>query len=166
MLAHPFLRRTILPLSAILVTACADPAPDGGLATVGADSRVERIERLLSTLAADSMEGRRAGTRGAHMAADFLAAELETYGVDPAGEDGYFQPVPLARTGPEGSRLALPSPELDFDTLPAEWILEDEVLSDCEQRLSEPNGHSAAPRCVLSPHCQRLVHAYLAVQAV
>lgn len=127
MLAHPFLRRTILPLSAILVTACADPAPDGGLATVGADSRVERIERLLSTLAADSMEGRRAGTRGAHMAADFLAAELETYGVDPAGEDGYFQPVPLARTGPEGSRLALPSPELDFDTLPAEWILEDEV---------------------------------------
>jgi len=109
----------------ILVVACVDPAPDG--AAVATDSRVERIERLLSALAADSMEGRRAGTRGAHVAADFLAAELEAYGVDPAGEDGYFQAVPLARLGGDGGRLALPSPELDFDTLPAAWILEDEV---------------------------------------
>ena len=120
-------RRLVRPvpllLSAILIAGCADPAPNASTATVTVDHRIERIERLLSTLAADSMEGRRAGTKGAHMAADFLASELEAYGVDPAGEDGYFQPVPLARTGPEGGRLALPSPELDFDTLPAEWIL-------------------------------------------
>jgi hypothetical protein len=110
---------------AILLAACAEPASDeAGVAT---DSRVERIERLLSALAADSMEGRRAGTRGARMAADFLAGELERYGVDPAGEDGYFQIVPLARMGGEGGRLALPSSELDFDTLPAAWILVDEV---------------------------------------
>ncbi|MEX2465969.1 MAG: M20/M25/M40 family metallo-hydrolase [Gemmatimonadota bacterium] len=118
-----------------LVTGCGDsniddtPPTPGVTATAERDaaSRVERIEQLLSTLAADSMEGRLTGTRGAHLAASFLAAELERYGVDPAGEDGHFQPVPLARVGGAQGRLALPSPELDFDTLPAEWILEDEV---------------------------------------
>ena len=94
--------------------------------------RAERLQSLLSTLAADSMEGRRTGTPGAHRAARFLAAELERYGVEAAGDDGYFQRVPLAwievagRNGLQ-QRLALPSEDLDFDTLPADRILDTEV---------------------------------------
>ncbi len=39
-----------------------------------------------------------------------------------------FQPVPLARLGGDDARsLALPSPELDFDTLPQDWVLTGEV---------------------------------------
>jgi hypothetical protein len=124
-------------LAALAVGACGgEPdgsAPDAGTATAGTeapapDTRMARLEALLSTLAADSLEGRLAGTRGAHLAADFLAAELERYGVQPLGEDGYFQPVPLARLDGSGGRgLALPSPEVDFDTLPADRILTDEV---------------------------------------
>jgi hypothetical protein len=123
----PFRRILILP-AVVLSVACAEPGTDGA-ATAEFDPhpRLERIERLLSTLAADSMEGRLAGTRGAHMAADFLAAELERYGVDPIGEEGYFQSVPLARLGGERGGMALPSAELDFDTLPADWVLADEV---------------------------------------
>lgn len=123
----PPLRRSIaLPLCAVLV-ACGEPRlEDADL------SRAERLEVLLSTLAADSMEGRRTGTEGARRAARFLAAELERYGVQPGGDDGtYLQRVPLARvevaTGAGTSeRLVLPSDDLSFDTLPAERVLGDE----------------------------------------
>lgn len=133
------LARTLLGAGAmaLAVSACGgEPdgpsgGPETGAATTEAaapDDLTARLETLLSTLAADSMQGRRAGTRGAHLAADFLAAELERYGVQPLGEDGYFQPVPLARLGGDDARgLALPSPDLDFDTLPQDWVLTDEV---------------------------------------
>lgn len=121
----------IISAWALAAGACGGAEPAEGPSTAVADlegDRATRIESLLSVLAADSMEGRRTGTRGAHMAADFLAAELERYGVQPLGEDGYFQPVPLARLEVEGrSRLVLPSEALDFDTLSAEAILGDEV---------------------------------------
>lgn len=134
------LARTLLGVGAVVlaVGACGDESdgpsadPETGAATAtqatAPDDRTARLEDLLSTLADDSLQGRRAGTRGAHLAADFLAAELERYGVQPLGEDGYFQPVPLARLGGDDARgLALPSPELDFDTLPQDWVLTDEV---------------------------------------
>jgi hypothetical protein len=89
--------------------------------------RLERLENLLSTIAADSMEGRRSGTRGAALTARFLAAELERYGVEPGMEDGFLQPVPLARVE-QGGRdiLRLPSEDLDFDSLDPSRILTDE----------------------------------------
>ena len=54
------------------------------------------VRRLLSTLAADSMEGRGTATPGSARAASFIAAELARYGVQPAGDSGFFQRVPVA----------------------------------------------------------------------
>ena len=116
--------RSQLVILCTLLVGCGDSDADV--------PRAERLQSLLSTLAADSMEGRRTGTPGAHRAARFLAAELERYGVEPAGDDGYFQRVPLAwievagRNGPQ-QRLALPSENLHFDTLPPGRILDTEV---------------------------------------
>jgi hypothetical protein len=111
--------------------ACADPSPDGGAPSTTSDGdlgRAERLEGLLSTIAADSMEGRRTGTRGAQLTARYLAAELARYGVEPgAPEGGFFQRVPLARVGASGGRLVLPSPDIDFDTVDAGALLTDEV---------------------------------------
>lgn len=129
---------TLLALCAALV-ACGDRADDGPVggptaqALADADMpRAERLERLLSVLAADSMAGRRTGTPGAHRAARFLASELERYGVEPAGDDGFFQRVPLARvratTGERTrERLVLPSADVDFDTLPDARVLDTEA---------------------------------------
>ena len=125
----------------VLALACAGGSPDGegrptdaGLrgGAAGGDGhpdRPARLERLLTTIAADSMEGRRTGTRGARATARYLAAELARYGVAPgAPEGGYFQEVPLARVGGGGSeRLALPSEDVDFDTLDARRLLMDAV---------------------------------------
>ena len=119
--------RTLPVVTLALLVACAAPLQyDAGF------SRAERLEALLSTLAADSMEGRRTGTPGARRAARFLASELERYGVEPAGDDGYFQRVPLAwidQDGPNGPRrrLVLPSDELDIDTLPPESRVDTEA---------------------------------------
>ena len=53
--------------------------------------------RLLSALAHDSMEGRATGSVGARRAARFIADELRAAGLEPAGDSGYFQRVPLVR---------------------------------------------------------------------
>jgi hypothetical protein len=134
-------RRLLAVAGTSLIVACSGAdAPGNADADPGAEavlrdadqSRPERLETLLSVLAADSMEGRATGTPGTARAARFLAAELERYGIQHAGEDGYFQPVPLARatlSGPAGTResFVLPSDEVDFDTIPAERIVAGEV---------------------------------------
>ena len=54
--------------------------------------------RLLSALAADSMEGRATGSRGAHRASRFIAEQFRAAGLESAGDSGYFQRVPLVRS--------------------------------------------------------------------
>jgi hypothetical protein len=132
----------VLALSVVLAGACSGPDDDGAeadrtgpQATALADAdlpRADRLEALLSVLAADSMMGRETGTEGARKAAAFLAAELDRYGVAAAGEDGFFQPVPIARVtreGPNGPRegFVLPSDDVSFDTIPPDRIVDGEV---------------------------------------
>lgn len=57
------------------------------------------LEKHLSALAADSMEGRETGTRGQKMAADYLAAEYRRLGLTPIGDNrSYFQHYNLSAT--------------------------------------------------------------------
>ena len=70
---------------------------------------VERasVERLLRVLADDSMQGRRTGTPGIQRAARFLAAEMQRIGLEPAGDDGYLQTVPLVTMQRPNGRTGL-----------------------------------------------------------
>src|SRR5579871_4171486 len=54
--------------------------------------------RVLSALANDSMEGRGTGTLGGAKAARFIAQEMRAAGLEPGGDSGYFQRVPLIFT--------------------------------------------------------------------
>ncbi|MCG6988606.1 MAG: M20/M25/M40 family metallo-hydrolase [Gemmatimonadetes bacterium] len=91
-------------------------------------TRTARLQHLLDVLADDSMAGRRIGTHGIHMAARFLASELHRDGVQPAGDDGYLQHVPVARiVRGGGTYFMLPSPHVDFDTLPPSEVLHSEA---------------------------------------
>lgn len=56
----------------------------------------EGTTALLGVLADDSMEGRDTGSRGGAAAARFIAAELARIGLQPAGDSGFFQRVPIA----------------------------------------------------------------------
>jgi hypothetical protein len=83
------------------------------------------VARLLDALAADSLEGRDTGSRGSAAAARIIAAELRAAGAEPAGDSGYFQSVPVARTtvtvqGRVRTRVVLLPDLAAGDTLAAE----------------------------------------------
>jgi len=56
----------------------------------------EKIRAHVKYLASDALEGRGTGQKGGDLAADYIAAQLKSYGLVPAGENGtYFQNVPM-----------------------------------------------------------------------
>ncbi len=68
----------------------------------------EEVREIVGALAADSMEGRRTGTPGSARASRLLAERMRRYGLEPAGDSGYFQRVTYeVAQGPEGETLRL-----------------------------------------------------------
>ena len=52
--------------------------------------RKQDLERHISFLASDTLEGREAGSRGGAAACQYLVGELKKLGLEPAGEDGRY----------------------------------------------------------------------------
>ncbi len=87
------------------------------------------VRHLLTALADDSMEGRGTGTVGSAKAARFIADAMHRAGLQPAGDSGYFQRVPVAvvtqsRAMPNGTTVTRTRPVLypsfaALDTVPA-----------------------------------------------
>jgi len=109
------MRSPIRRLSAVLtvfvagcshaVTGASKPPGDMRAASTATVEESD-VRRVLGALADDSMEGRGTGTRGSERAATFIGSELAKYGVQPAGDSGFFQRVPVA-VAPDGRRLML-----------------------------------------------------------
>src|SRR5499425_1227098 len=78
----------IVFLLAALATA-AELAPDSQavLNRISADS----LRGNLSFLASDLLEGRSTPSRGLDLAAEYIGAQFRRAGLEPAGDDGYFQ---------------------------------------------------------------------------
>lgn len=74
----------------LVCTAAAGAVPLQELETEG-QAWWAHVEKL----AADDMEGRFTGTPGYQRAADYVAERFRAYGLEPAGSNGYFQPVHL-----------------------------------------------------------------------
>jgi Zn-dependent M28 family amino/carboxypeptidase len=53
------------------------------------------IDAHLRFLSSDLLEGRAPATRGGRLAAEYIASQLETFGVEPGVNGSYFQPVPI-----------------------------------------------------------------------
>src|SRR5688572_21287348 len=68
------------------------PEVERALASV----RPAAIRAHMTFLADDALEGRATGSRGYDLAARYVAAQLASYGLEPAGtQDTYLQDVPL-----------------------------------------------------------------------
>ena len=60
------------------------------------------MDAHLRFLASDLLEGRAPATRGGRVAAEYIAAQFQALGLEPAGANGtYFQPVDLVGMTPE-----------------------------------------------------------------
>lgn len=99
--------RSLLTLTALALFACTNVPP-----------KIERagVERILTTLAADSMEGRRSFTPGAEKAALFLEAEFASIGLEPFQDlPGHRQEFPVYEVSVEDARVVLDGREVPSD---------------------------------------------------
>jgi len=76
--------------------------------------------RVLSALADDSVQGRGTGTEGGAKAARFIANEMKAAGLEPGGDSGFFQRVPVVRGTARGGRATAVASFAARDTFPAE----------------------------------------------
>jgi len=89
---------------ALVATVAAAPADT--------DFSAERFKAHVTFLADDLLEGREAGTRGHEIAAKYIAAQFELFGLKPGGDDGtYFKKVDLLE-----SALTATAPTLSITT--------------------------------------------------
>ena len=110
----------LLPLSLGAQDICASARNLKPAGTSGPVTPAE-VCRVLSVLAHDSLEGRATGSRGGAKAARFIAEEFKAAGLEPAGDSGYFQRVPIVITARGGRQGASAVPSFAArDTFPAD----------------------------------------------
>jgi Zn-dependent M28 family amino/carboxypeptidase len=93
-----------LLLSTVLV-AQNSPAPKTSSSTFDGKSWWDYVK----VLAADDMEGRETGSEGLRKAEAYIVEQLKSAGLEPAGSNGFYQPVKLVsrQIDESGSSLAL-----------------------------------------------------------
>ncbi len=109
----------------LATAACATPVQTAQTAQTPASVRQSAAGRVseadvraaLYTLAADSMEGRMTASPGGARAARYIAEQMRSIGLTPAGDSGFFQRVPVM-LGANGVPRAVES-FAARDTLPA-----------------------------------------------
>jgi len=89
----------LAPALACLALVACGPSTDTAIEAPSEfmpDVRTENIEAHIRFLASDYLQGRDVGTDGYEIAANYVAAQMQLLGLEPAGDnDGYFAQVPL-----------------------------------------------------------------------
>lgn len=93
----------------LALMASALPCQTGGALP---EVNVERIHSHLEFLADDLLEGRDTGQAGYEVAARYVAAHFRQLGLEPAGTDGYMQPIEFVsmRRDPAGAAVVVHHP--------------------------------------------------------
>ena len=79
----------------------------------------------LSFIASDLLEGRDTPSRGLDIAAEYIAAQFRGVGLEPAGDDGYFQTAHLAlrEQKPEAAEIRFTDAERSFIANPGDVVV-------------------------------------------
>src|ERR1700722_9311184 len=77
------------------------------LAATQPNAATRRWWGYITALANDGMEGRDTGSPAYQRAARYVATEFEKSGLQPAGEQGYFQSVPMRRVQLNANRSSV-----------------------------------------------------------
>ena len=98
-----FLRTTVIAAAATAVFAQSVPL----LEQIRAHLTANDLRADVSFLASDALEGRGTPSLGLDIAAEFVAAQFRRAGLEPVGDDGYFQTAPFATISPDSEGLSL-----------------------------------------------------------
>ena len=93
----------------LLAAVFAAIAAAGAAAQVQPKVTANDLKADVSFLASDALEGRGTPSKGLDIAAEYIAAEFRRAGLEPAGDDGYFQTADFnsVSRNPEGVELTL-----------------------------------------------------------
>ncbi len=103
--------RLVAACSAVWLVAAAAGQNGPSAAAISAGLTAKDLRADVSFLASDALQGRGTPSPGLDIAAEFIASEFRRAGLDPAGDDGYFQTAPYLHVTPN-----LESLELTLDT--------------------------------------------------
>ncbi len=86
----------VLPAALALLCACGSSTPPSETpsTTDVPDVSATELDKHLRFLASDALAGRMTGTPGYDAAAEYVASQFHGLGLEPAGDDDYFQHVP------------------------------------------------------------------------
>lgn len=99
----------LLGLSLALPLACSAAAVPPEAAPVLERISAASMRGNLSFLASDALEGRGTPSRGLDIAAEFIASQFRGAGLEPLGDDGYFQTADWNLIDPKRSKTAAPA---------------------------------------------------------
>jgi len=101
---HPVVAAAALALLSAVPAGAQSRCPDPSRLTSGLSGPIQDVRYL----ADDALLGREVGSPGARCAAEYLAARLESMGLEPGGDDGtFFQVFPVRRGAALGPRNSL-----------------------------------------------------------
>ncbi|MGQ8364165.1 M28 family metallopeptidase [Glaciecola sp. 1036] len=101
---------TLVAVTSILGCTSTQPSNQSNPAISSPTPNIENIKGHMNFLADDLLEGRDTGSRGAELAALYIASEFKKYGLTPgAGNDSFFQRVTFRK-----ALLVQESPSLTF----------------------------------------------------
>jgi hypothetical protein len=83
----------------LLAAVCAAVATTVATAQVRPRIAANDLKADVSFLASDALEGRGTPSKGLDIAAEYIAAEFRRAGLEPAGDDGYFQTADFNSVG-------------------------------------------------------------------
>lgn len=94
--SSPRLIRSVLVLCIAACCLSAQQAPQQFTITPDVRAMLDHVSAAslrghLSFIASDALEGRNTPSRGLDIAAEYIAAQFRRAGLEPAGDDGYFQ---------------------------------------------------------------------------
>ncbi len=92
---------------------------------------VERIEKIL---AADEMEGRKAGTPGIDKAAQFIADEFKKAGIQPFKDNSFLQSFPMVRPKQVSAKVEVDAIELDSKNVVV-------ITTQADVKVNEKSGY-------------------------
>jgi hypothetical protein len=104
-------------LTATAQAAAQSSCPDPAMVIGDLDGAMAHIRYL----ADDRLEGRAVGSEGAHCAAQYIAEQFSSIGLEPAGEGNFYQPFPIRKGSEPGPDNALTVGGLKLAT-GSDWV--------------------------------------------
>src|SRR6202162_5872162 len=111
-------------LLALLLAADLTPQQQAAMDHISAQS----LRGHLSFIASDLLEGRATPSPGLNLAAEYIAAQFRRAGLEPVGDDGYFQNAAYQSVKPDPERV-----EFSLDTAradPGTVVIQEAVATD------------------------------------